>query len=367
MRVVVLASSKNSARGLADILKNHGVAAGLDYNLEKLPNPGEVIVSVGNISAGFMYPSENLAVIAEGQLVRADAKRRTARRDRTNRQKISSYQDLSVGCLVVHEMHGIGRFAGIAKIAVEGAEKDYIKIIYAGTDVLYVPVTQLDMVSKYIGAGEDSPVRLNKLGGTEWQRAKSRAKGAAKDLAKYLIKLYARRREIERKPFNPDCGMQREFEEAFEYEETEDQLRCSAEIKADMQRRYPMDRLLCGDVGFGKTEVALRAVMKCFKRQAGGDARPTTVLARSIFNRETQVREIPVNIAVISRFQHAAQNRTALKSLNPAKSILLSVPTSRKKRGVNNLGLLIVDEERRFGVAHKERLKEIASETDVVR
>jgi transcription-repair coupling factor (superfamily II helicase) len=370
MRVVVLASSKNSARGLADILKNHGVAAGLDYNLEKLPNPGEVIVSVGNISAGFMYPSENLAVIAEGQLVRADAKRRTARRDRTNRQKISSYQDLSVGCLVVHEMHGIGRFAGIAKIAVEGAEKDYIKIIYAGTDVLYVPVTQLDMVSKYIGAGEDSPVRLNKLGGTEWQRAKSRAKGAAKDLAKYLIKLYARRREIERKPFNPDCGMQREFEEAFEYEETEDQLRCSAEIKADMQRRYPMDRLLCGDVGFGKTEVALRAVMKCVLsgRQAAMLV-PTTVLAQQHFiTAKHRFAKYPVNIAVISRFNTPAQNRNALKKLKSGEIdfIIGTHKLLQKNVEFNNLGLLIVDEEQRFGVAHKERLKEIASETDVL-
>ena len=275
-----------------------------------------------------------------------------------------------MGCLVVHEMHGIGRFAGIAKIAVEGAEKDYIKIIYAGTDVLYVPVTQLDMVSKYIGAGEDSPVRLNKLGGTEWQRAKSRAKGAAKDLAKYLIKLYARRREIERKPFNPDCGMQREFEEAFEYEETEDQLRCSAEIKADMQRRYPMDRLLCGDVGFGKTEVALRAVMKCFLsgRQAAMLV-PTTVLAQQHFiTAKHRFAKYPVNIAVISRFNTPAQNRNALKKLKSGEIdfIIGTHKLLQKNVEFNNLGLLIVDEEQRFGVAHKERLKEIASETDVL-
>ena len=155
---------------------------------------------------------------------------------------------------MVHDLHGIGRFAGIEKIKTDGIEKDYIKIMYLGTDALYVPVTQLDMVSRYIGAGEDSGIKLSKLGGGEWQKAKLRAKGAARELAEELIKLYAERQKIEREAFPPDSEWQKEFEEAFEFEETDDQLRCISEIKGDMERRFPMDRLLCGDVGFGKTE-----------------------------------------------------------------------------------------------------------------
>ncbi len=181
-----------------------------------------------------------------------------------SKRRLQSFTDLSKGDLVVHENHGIGRFVGMFKLPVDGVEKDYIKIAYAGTDSLYVPATQLDMVSKYIGAGgEDAPVRLSKLGGAEWSRAKSRAKTAAKELAQGLIQLYAERSRRPGHAFSSDTVWQQEFESSFEYTETEDQLRAISEIKTDMEKPAPMDRLLCGDVGFGKTEVAFRAVMKC--------------------------------------------------------------------------------------------------------
>ena len=188
------------------------------------------------------------------------APKKTARpKKATNRKKLDSFTDLTPGDLVVHEHHGIGRYVGMEQMKVDGAVKDYVKIAYQGSDALYVPATQLDLVSKYIGGGEDAPVKLNKLSGDQWQKAKAKAKAAAKDLAAGLIKLYAERKRLPGFAFAADSPWQKEFEESFEYAETDDQLRCIDEIKRDMESPAPMDRLLCGDVGFGKTEVALRA------------------------------------------------------------------------------------------------------------
>ena len=311
-------------------------------------------------------------MITEGQLIVSGGGRRARTgKNKSNRQRINNYQDLSVGCLVVHDQHGIGRFAGIEKIQVDGVEKDYIKIIYAGTDTLYVPVTQLDMVSKYIGGGgEDAPVKLSRLGGTDWQRAKSKAKGAAKDLAEYLVKLYAERQSKAGFSFPADSSWQHEFEEAFEYDETDDQLRCSAEIKKDMETPHPMDRLLCGDVGFGKTEVALRAVMKCV---LGGKQAailvPTTVLAQQHYVTATRrFADYPIRIASISRFSTPAQTREILRQLRTGELDLIIGTHKLLQKSVvfHDLGLLIVDEEQRFGVTHKERLKELATDIDVL-
>ncbi len=369
--VVVLCGTDNSAQALRDVLINHGIKAGFDRALSEIPQGGHTIVARGMLSAGFELPNDRIVFMAEGQLVAASGRGRVRTgKNKSNRQRIENYQDLSVGCLVVHDQHGIGRFAGIEKMQVDGVQKDYIKIIYAGTDALYVPVTQLDMVSKYIGGGEDAPIKLSHLGGTDWQRAKSRAKGAAKDMAEQLIKLYAERQNKVGYAFQPDCTWQKEFEDSFEYDETNDQLRCSAEIKKDMQSTHPMDRLLCGDVGFGKTEVALRAIMKCV---LGGKQAailvPTTVLAQQHYVTATRrFANYPIRIAQISRFSTPAQSREALRKLSTGELdvIIGTHKLLQKSVQFHDLGLLIVDEEQRFGVSHKERLKEIATDVDVL-
>lgn len=368
-RTVVLANTQESARSLRDLLTRYGITCSLDYTLSALPEPGGVVVAQGVLSAGFEYPHEGLALITEGQFTTTAAKRRK-RAKQSNRQKINNYQDLSVGCLVVHELHGVGRFAGLQKIPVDGVEKDYIKILYAGSDTLYVPVTQLDMVSKYIGAGEDTTVRLSKLGGTDWVRAKTRAKGAAKDLARHLVKLYAERRSKPGFSFPKDSTWQREFEEQFEYDETDDQLRCTAEIKQDMEGTYSMDRLLCGDVGFGKTEVALRAAMKCIL----GDKQvallvPTTVLAQQhLLTVTRRFSQYPITIGSLTRFNTPARTREVLKGLKngTVDFVIGTHKLLQKNVEFAKLGLLIIDEEQRFGVSHKERLKEISQNIDVL-
>ena len=252
----------------------------------------------------------------------------------------------------------------------DGAERDFIKIAFAGTDFLYVPATSLDLISKYIGGGEPERVRLNKLGGADWARSKARAKAAAKELAEGLIKLYAERAKIKGYAFPPDDAWQREFEDAFPYEETEDQLRCIAEIKADMESDRPMDRLLCGDVGFGKTEVALRAVMKCVL--AGKQAAilvPTTVLARQHYLTALQrFQGHPVTIELLTRYKTGSEQSKLLKKLE-AGSVDIVIGTHKlfnKKIKFKDLGLLVIDEEQRFGVSHKETLKEMSKTVDVL-
>ena len=260
--VLVLVSSEQRALNLQTLLREQKVKAGVDFALKALPRPGQILLTVGGLSGGMEYPGLKLAVITEGQSGGVRKRPRPVKKEATNRQKLKSYADLSPGDLVVHEHHGVGRYVGMVKMPADGIEKDYVKIAYAGTDVLYVPATQLDLVSKYIGGGEDAQEtkKLSKLGGTDWERAKTKAKKAVADLAKGLIQLYAQRQRQPGFAFSPDSPWQREFEEQFEYSETDDQLRCIGEIKRDMERPVPMDRLLCGDVGYGKTEVALSLI-----------------------------------------------------------------------------------------------------------
>ena len=272
---------------------------------------------------------------------------------------------------MVHEHHGVGRFVGIQRMPVDGVEKDYIKIDYAGGDCLYVPVTQLDLVSKYIGGGEDTErTKLNKLGGAEWTRQKTKAKKAAKDLARGLIALYAERQKRPGFAFSPDSPWQREFEESFDYTETDDQLRCIAEIKADMEKPRPMDRLLCGDVGYGKTEVAFRAIMKCvLDGKQAAILVPTTVLARQHYlTAKQRFAKHPVEIDVVSRFRTQTQMKDTLRRLEQG-GIDLLIGTHRlfqKDVKFKDLGLLVIDEEQRFGVQHKEKLKELSKQVDVL-
>ena len=368
--VLVLCAGESRAHNLHRLLEERGIPAAVDLKNAAMPKAGEVRISLGALSAGCEWPYLKLAVLTEGQLTAPTQKRLKLKKE-SNRQKIQSYTDLSPGDLVVHVHHGVGRFAGIQRMPVDGVEKDYIKIDYAGGDCLYVPVTQLDLVSKYIGGGEDQErQKLNKLGGTEWARQKTKAKKAAKDLAKGLTQLYAERQRRPGFAFSPDSPWQREFEDAFPYAETDDQLRAIEEIKKDMEKPRPMDRLLCGDVGYGKTEVALRAVMKCvLDGKQAAILVPTTVLAQQHYQTALQrFFGFPVDIQVMSRFRSGAAATKTLSDLATGKCDLV-IGTHRllsKDVKFKNLGLLVVDEEQRFGVTHKEHIKELSRGVDVL-
>ena len=374
--VLVLCGNETRGKNLLRLLDERGIAARPDFKNETLPRAGEVVIGLGALSAGSEWPQLRLAILTEGQLTSSvSGKKGPARQKKdTSRQKLQSYTDLSPGDLVVHVHHGIGRFAGIERMRVDGVEKDYIKLCYAGSDTLYVPATQLDMVSKYIGGGTDEngdPVtRLSKLGGTDWTRAKTKAKAAAKDLAKGLIALYAERQRRPGFAFSPDSPWQREFEDAFDYDETDDQLRAIEDIKADMEKKIPMDRLLCGDVGYGKTEVALRAVMKCvLDGKQAALLVPTTVLAQQHYSTAiNRFRSFPVRIEVLSRFRTPAQRKKIMEDAAAGKIDLLIGTHSllQKNMRFKDLGLLIIDEEQRFGVTHKEKLKEMSRQVDTL-
>ena len=367
---LVLVSGEQRALDLQTLLREQKVKAAVDFRLTALPQPGQVVITVGGLSSGFEYPAIQLAVLTEGE--KAAGKKPRRQKEATNRQKLKSYADLTPGDLVVHEHHGVGRYVGMVKMPVDGIEKDYVKIAYAGTDVLYVPATQLDLVSKYIGGGEDAneTKKLNRLGGQEWEKAKKKAKKAVQDLAKGLIQLYAQRQRQPGYAFAPDSPWQREFEEQFEYTETDDQLRCIEEIKRDMERPTPMDRLLCGDVGYGKTEVAFRAMMKCvLDNKQAAILVPTTVLARQHYlTALRRFQKYPVNIDVVSRFRTSAQMKETLRRVEAGEVDIL-IGTHRlfnKDVRFKDLGLLVVDEEQRFGVQHKEKLKENFKQVDVL-
>ena len=368
--VLVLCGGEVRAKNLLRLLEERSIPAVLDLKGAAMPKPGELRITVGALSAGCEWPALKLAVLTEGQLTAPTQKKLKLKKD-SNRQKLQSYTDLSPGDLVVHTHHGIGRFAGIQRMPVDGVEKDYIKIDYAGGDCLYVPVTQLDMVSKYIGGGEDQErTRLNKLGGTEWAKQKTKARKAAKDLAAGLTKLYAERQRRPGFAFSPDSPWQTEFEEAFPYAETGDQLQAIADIKKDMEQPRPMDRLLCGDVGYGKTEVALRAVMKCIlDGKQAAILVPTTVLAQQHYATACgRFRDFPVKIEVLSRFTTAKEQKRILEAARTGNLDLLigTHKLLQKNMEFKDLGLLVIDEEQRFGVTHKERLKEMSRQVDVL-
>ena len=368
---LVLCGTRRRAELLQQMLTEKGLSAFLCIPLTTMPKPGQILLSEGTLPFGMEYTSAKLAVLTEGQLTPRTEPRRKAKKSATNRQKLNSFTDLSPGDLVVHENYGIGRFMAMEQLKVDGAIKDYIKIAYQGSDVLYVPATQLDMVGKYIGGGgEDANVKLNKIGSDAWQKTKTKARKAAKDMAAELIQLYAARKRQEGFPFAADSPWQTEFEDNFPYPETDDQLRCIAEIKGDMEAPVPMDRLLCGDVGFGKTEVALRAVMKAvMDGKQVAILVPTTVLAQQHYQTAvSRFRGFPVNIDVLSRFRSANAQRRTLQNLRSGTVDLIIGTHKLLQKSVQfkDLGLLIVDEEQRFGVSHKERLKEIAKGVDVL-
>ena len=368
---LVLCGTRRRAELLQEMLREKNLSAFLCIPLDTMPGPGQILLAEGTLPFGMEYPTAKLAVLTEGQLLARTAPKKKVKKSATNRQKLNSFTDLTPGDLVVHENYGIGRFVAMEQIRVDGAVKDYIKIAYQGSDTLFVPATQLDLVSKYIGnGGEDANVRLNKIGTDAWQKTKAKARKAAKDMAGELIKLYAARKRQEGFAFAADSPWQREFEDNFPYPETDDQLRCINEIKADMESPTPMDRLLCGDVGFGKTEVALRAVMKAIMDgKQVAILVPTTVLAQQHYQTAiARFRGFPVNIDVLSRFRTPTEQKRTLSSLRSG-GIDLIIGTHKllqKTVEFKDLGLLVIDEEQRFGVTHKERLKEMSQGVDVL-
>jgi len=368
---LVLCGTRRRAELLQEMLGTKNISAFLCIPLDTMPKPGQILLAEGTLPFGMEYPTAKFAVLTEGQLLSRGTPKKKAKKTATNRQKLNSFTDLTPGDLVVHENYGIGRFVAMEQIRVDGAVKDYVKIAYQGTDTLFVPATQLDLVSKYIGGGgEDSTVRLNKIGTDAWQKTKIKARKAAKDMAGELIQLYAARKRQQGFAFAADSPWQKEFEDNFPYPETDDQLRCIAEIKGDMESPTPMDRLLCGDVGFGKTEVALRAVMKAIMDgKQVAILVPTTVLAQQHYQTAvSRFRGFPVNIDVLSRFRSATEQKRTLQNLRSG-GVDLIIGTHKllqKTVQFKDLGLLIVDEEQRFGVSHKERLKEISKGVDVL-
>ncbi|MGM9627499.1 MAG: transcription-repair coupling factor [Faecousia sp.] len=370
---LVLCGSRHRAEMLQQMLREKGVSAFLCIPLTTLPKPGQILLSDGALPCGMEYPLSKIAILSEGQLIaRSEPKRKAAKKTTaTNRQKLNSFTDLTPGDLVVHENYGIGRFVAMEQLKVDGAVKDYIKIAYQGSDTLFVPATQLDLVSKYIGGGgEDANVKLNKIGSDAWQKTKAKARKAAKDMAGELIQLYAARKRQPGFAFSADTPWQKEFEDNFPYPETDDQLRCIADIKHDMESPTPMDRLLCGDVGFGKTEVALRAIMKAvMDGKQAAILVPTTVLAQQHYQTAVaRFRGFPVNIDVLSRFRTTKMQQRTLMNLRSGNVDLIIGTHKLLQKSVQfkDLGLLIIDEEQRFGVSHKERLKEMSKGVDVL-
>lgn len=362
---VVLAGANKAAQSLANELKEYNIKAEYVPDAEQTKK-GRVLVSEGGLSSGFEIPETKFYLVVRGQHILSNKVRRKHKSGKT----INSLDELKTGDFVVHATHGIGIFEGVNKITTEGVTKDYIKIKYAKQDVLYVPVIQLDLVSKYIGNADESTIKLNKLGSTEWQNTRKRVKNSLKDIAKQLISLYAKRLNTKGYAFSPDCDFQHDFEARFEYQETDDQLICINEIKKDMESPVPMDRLLCGDVGVGKTEVALRAAFKAI-----ADSKqvallvPTTILAFQHY--QTTVRRMegmPVLVEMLSRFRTPKQQAQIIKKVKSGEVDML-IGTHRmlnKNIEFKDLGLVIIDEEQRFGVAQKEKLKQLKPNVDTL-
>ena len=362
----VLCGTERAAKTVAADLAAKGIDAAYVEDPAKIER-GEVVVTLGALSGGLEYPGAAFGLITHG---RAAAPRAKKPKKAKGNESIYSIADLVAGDYVVHASHGIGVFEGIHKIDMNGVVKDYIKVRYAKGDLLYVPVTQLDMVSKYIGPREDATVRLSRLGGTDWQKAKAKVRRAVRDIADDLIRLYAQRMQAKGHAFGEDTEWQRDFEAHFEFDETEDQLRCIDEIKADMEKSAPMDRLLCGDVGFGKTEVALRAAFKCISESKQcAMLVPTTILAWQHYQTITRRMEgFPIRVELLSRFRTPKEQGEIVKKLERGE-VDMVVGTHRlisEDVRFRDLGLIIVDEEQRFGVAQKERLKERYRDVDVL-
>lgn len=364
--VVILAGTEKAADSLRADLSERGLDVADSTNV-RLPSPGNIFVLPGALSAGIEYPQIKFALISQGHL-RTQSKRKGVKKSKS--KQIFSLAELSQGDYVVHTTHGIGQFDGIHKLDIDGVIKDYIKVKYAKGDMLYVPVTSLDLVTKYIGPQEDGAVKLSRLGSGDWTKTTNRVRKAVRDMAEELTKLYSARMKVQGYAFSEDSEWQRDFEGKFEYDETDDQLRCIDEIKGDMERTVPMERLLCGDVGFGKTEVALRAAFKCVSESKQCVLlAPTTILAWQHY--QTALRRFdgfPVNIELLSRFRTVKQQNEIIRKLKTGEVdfVIGTHKLLQKNVEFRDLGLAIIDEEQRFGVAQKEHFKKMFNNIDIL-
>lgn len=367
-RIIVLSGTKSRGERLHETLLSKNIEAVYSPGLESEMQHGQVIITRGSLNKGFEYPSIGLFVVSEKEIFGEDKKVKKAT-TKNKGSRINIFTDLNVGDYVVHQSHGVGQYVGINKLEVDGVKKDYLKIKYQQGDFLYIPTNQLDLIQKYIGSESKMP-KLNKLGGTDWTKTKNRVKESLKELAGELIKLYAQRQSVKGYSFSKDTVWQRQFEDIFPYEETDDQLKCIEEIKKDMESERVMDRLLCGDVGYGKTEVAIRAIFKSvMDGKQVAYLVPTTILAQQHYNNfKERMKDFPVTVDVISRFRTQADQRNILRNVKHGNIDVL-VGTHRliqKDIHFKDLGLVVVDEEQRFGVEHKEKLKNFKPDVDVL-
>ncbi|NLK03166.1 MAG: transcription-repair coupling factor [Clostridiales bacterium] len=367
-RVILLSGSRTRAKRLSEDLQEFNLNAFYTQDMNRILQAGEIMVTHGNLRRGFEYPLIKLVIISESDIFGAERKKKKKKVSKDGK-KIQSFTELTPGDYIIHENHGLGIYRGIEKIEVDKVTKDYIKIEYGDGGVLYILATGLDVIQKYSGSESRKP-KLNKLNSVEWKNTKARVKGAVKEIAKELVELYAKRRENQGYIFGPDTVWQKEFEEAFPYEETDDQLRAIEATKKDMESNKIMDRLICGDVGYGKTEIAIRAAFK-----AVSDGKqvvflvPTTILAQQHYNTLVQrMMDYPVSVDMLSRFRSASEQKKTIERLKKG-SLDIVVGTHRvlsSDISFKNLGLLIVDEEQRFGVTHKEKIKQLKKEIDVL-
>ncbi len=367
-RIVILAGTKNRGIELVKILEERNIHSVYMDEINEVMPEGQIVITQGSLTKGFEYPLIRFVIISDKEIFKQHSKRKSKKRKKSA-ATIKSFTDLNVGDFIVHQNHGIGRYMGSERLIVEGITKDYLKIKYQGDDYLYVPTNQLDLVQKYIG-GENKRVRLHKLGGADWTKAKAKVKKSVQNLAKGLIELYATRQSIKGHAYSNDTTWQRQFEDTFPYEETQDQLRCIREVKEDMENIGCMDRLLCGDVGYGKTEIAMRAAFKAvMDGKQVAYLVPTTILAQQHYSNFTQrMKDFPVTVEMLSRFRSPSEQKNIIKRLKTGE-IDIIIGTHRiiqKDLLFRDLGLLIIDEEQRFGVTHKEKLKEIRKNIDVL-
>ncbi|MBU5595546.1 transcription-repair coupling factor [Amphibacillus sp. MSJ-3] len=367
--VIFLAQTPQRAEKVQSILADYQIEVGLADQTTKLPVLQPVIM-VGNLTTGFELPLHKIAVITDQEIFKAKTKRRQQKRQKlSNAERMKSYQELKEGDYVVHVNHGIGRFVGIETLEVQGVHKDFMLLKYNGDDRLFVPIDQIDLVQKFVGSEGKEP-KLYKLGGTEWKKVKNKVQSKVEDIADELIKLYAEREAMKGYAYSEDSLLQREFEDAFPYQETEDQLRSIEEIKQDMQKPRPMDRLLCGDVGYGKTEVAIRAAFKAvLEGKQVAFLVPTTILAQQHYETILErFQDYPVEVRLLSRFRTRKQQESTLKALKEGVvDIVIGTHRLLSKDVIyKDLGLLVVDEEQRFGVKHKEKIKQLKTNVDVL-
>ena len=368
-RVVLLSASRTRASRLAGDLREYDLRAFCPEDAGRPVAPGEILVTYGKLHKGFEYPLIKFVVITEGDMFGVEKRKKKRKKYNYEGKKISSFSELSVGDYVVHESHGLGIYKGIEKIEQDHVIKDYIKVEYGDGGNLYLPATRLEGIQKYAGADAKVP-KLNKLGGTEWTKTKTKVRTAVREIAKELVELYAARQDAEGFQYGPDTVWQKEFEEMFPYDETDDQLTAIDDTKRDMESKKIMDRLICGDVGYGKTEIALRAAFKAVQEEKQVVYLvPTTILAQQIYNTFVQrMKDFPVRVDMMSRFRTPGEMKKTVEGLKKGYVDII-VGTHRvlsKDVQFKNLGLLIVDEEQRFGVTHKEKIKQMKQNVDVL-